>query len=87
MLAVNPLIEVDVDVAFTVFQMLDDEVLYCTVYPVAPLTAVQLKVAPVCVMFELLRLAGAEQTEPVDPDVVKLALEEKAEQSAFTDQT
>ena len=63
--AVNPLSTRDVDVVLTVVHVLVVVLLYCKVYPVAPLTADQLSVAPVCVIPELARLTGALQPDDV----------------------
>ena len=78
----RPVITTEGIVALTLVQVLAAAVLYCTVYPVAPGTAVQLTVAPVCVILALANPVGA--AHPVDPVVVKLAFVEKAEQSALT---
>ena len=82
MIASKPFTESELAVAFTVVHVVAAVVLYCTVYPVAPETAPQFKVAPVWAMFVLDNCVGAEQE--VDPVVEKLTLGAKSEQSAFT---
>ena len=67
----------------TVVHVLTVERRYCKVYPVAPLTAPQLNVAPVWDIAELARLVGA--LHPDEVDVVNDACDEyPVEQLAFT---
>jgi hypothetical protein len=65
--ATNPLSTREADAVLTVVHVLVVDRLYCKVYPVAPLTADQLNVAPVCVMAELDKFTG---TLHPDDDVV-----------------
>ena len=74
--AVNPVSDVEFEVVLFEIHVLEDVVLYCIVYPVAPLTAVQFNVAPDCEMLELINPVGAEH--PVE-EVAAVVNDEIAE--------